>query len=157
MVLYLFYLWFIGANATEFFGLWCISRAGSATVCFAVVCFCFPWLRRIMSVLFDRFTFLITHRWACYRTYSLVVTLVLDDCVQLYFFAYFPRRGTVRFFFFVPCYCPVFSLVVYLFVLICKLQAYVSWLVQPAWSAEIYRYHSSNNIVSLLGSQNRHN
>jgi hypothetical protein len=35
-----------------FFGLWCISRAGSASVCFAVVCFFFPWLLRTMSVLF---------------------------------------------------------------------------------------------------------
>jgi hypothetical protein len=48
----LFYLCFIDANAVGFFGLWCISRAGSASVCFAVLCFCFPWLRRIMSVLF---------------------------------------------------------------------------------------------------------
>jgi hypothetical protein len=37
----------------------------------------------------DRFTFLITHRWACYQTHSPVVSLVLDDCVHLFFFAYF--------------------------------------------------------------------
>jgi hypothetical protein len=40
-----------------------------------------------------RFTFLVTHHWACYRTYSPVVTVVLDDRVLLYFFAYFLGEG----------------------------------------------------------------
>jgi hypothetical protein len=42
-----------------------------------------------MSVLLDRFTFLITHHWVRYWTYSAVVTLVLVDCVQLLFFCVF--------------------------------------------------------------------
>jgi hypothetical protein len=41
VVFCLFYLRFFDINAMGFFGLWCTSRAGSASVCFAVVCFYF--------------------------------------------------------------------------------------------------------------------
>jgi hypothetical protein len=125
----LFYLCFIDANAMGFFGLWCISRASSTSVCFDIVCFCFPWLRRVMSVLFGSvYIFdnpplgLLSYVFpSCYFGPGWLCTVVFlcifsyaRDCALL-----LPCSLLL------PC---VFAGCLPL-VLICELWAYVSWLV----------------------------
>jgi hypothetical protein len=89
MVFYLFYLCFIDINAMGFFLAYGAFRVPVRLVCVSpLYVFVFLDYGGQCPYFLDRFTFFITHHWACYRTYSPVVTLVLDDCVQFFFFAY---------------------------------------------------------------------
>jgi hypothetical protein len=90
MVFCLFFLCFIDTNAMGFFLAYGVFRMPVRLVCVSPV-YVFVFLDHggKCPYFLDRFTFLITHHWACYWTYSLVVTLVLDDCAQLFFFAFF--------------------------------------------------------------------
>jgi hypothetical protein len=89
MVFYLLYLGFIDTDATGFLAC-SVFRVPVRLVCVSPL-YVFVFLDYVgqCPYFLDRFTFLIAHHWACYRTYSPVVTLVLDDCVLLFFFAYF--------------------------------------------------------------------